>query len=136
VWERRKVPGFSSVEELWNSEWGRMLRQPKGARLVDQINVEDLPDASVEPEEDEVEAGLHDDGLFEQAVVRCEAAGIISSFDAWLIRAIREGESIAELAKRPEVRKHLNDADLNTYVTELTERVLAWVARHPDKGTE
>jgi len=131
AWERRQVPGYASADALWCSELGRALRLPQTARVIDTIDIDDLPDPHPAQLQD---VEVLDPADFAERLARCRAAGVIDDFEVWLYREIESGKAIDDLAQTPEARKRclVQTAQLLQYLGQLTERVLDWVSKQYD----
>lgn len=138
IWMRRQVPGYASVDELWNSPLGRALRFPAIARSVDVDSIEE------EFERTAIQDGnlLTEDQDFQVLVVSAAQDAAVDEFDIWLLESIRCGDEIADLEPTARVRLRLGtNGDLATYLDELTKRLLNWsqgklVPFHPDKDPD
>jgi hypothetical protein len=119
VWQSRKVPGFKSVEEFWGSELGRALRNPERPTRVDD-------DVTAIAEPDDPEESLLNKLSFDKMLELCRQDGVLDDFGCWFYRMLYEGQSIADLARRPETAERMKPSEVPDYVTNLLERVLAY----------
>ena len=83
---------------MWNSPLGRALRHSQVPITVD-IADEPVKDT------DQYDEKVLDPMTFERMVERAQEAGVMSSYDAWLVRELSRGETIATLVAAPETRR-------------------------------
>ncbi len=134
VWERRPVPGYATADDLWNSALGRALRFPVVARTVEITNIDDVIDQAI-IRDGEV---IGSDQDFAAQLAEAKRDGVIDDFDVWLLGAIRDGSTLAELRQSSQARLRLGrNGELGEYFEDLTERLYEWsrnrlAAGHPD----
>jgi hypothetical protein len=124
AWEKRQVPGFDSARDLWNSQLGHALRHGQVPIMVD-IDNEPVKDA------DQYDEKVLDPMAFETMVARAQDAGVLSPYDAWLVRQLSQGETITTLVAAPETRREFKKDNvskkmLEDYMARLGERTRAF----------
>jgi hypothetical protein len=129
AWEERRVPGFASAKELWDSELGRALRRLDMPRMVEHGGgTADIEEAYAD---DDTEAKVLERLDFERMVERGARAGVLSEFDAWFLRKLSAGETIEALAAAPEARHALpkgavTKKTIEVYTDGLRDRIAAF----------
>jgi hypothetical protein len=133
VWAAgKKVSGFKSADELWDSDLGAALR---GVGLRIQATGTDISDvADTGGEEDEP----LDENRFGGMLELCRKGGAIDDVEAWLYLQIFDGRTADDLEKEPRMRKRLRErqCSMADYLEALQTRVHAYVRgldrNHPD----
>ncbi len=119
VWQRRKVPGFKTADELWNAELGRTLRNPIRPQFA-QV------DEFIDPADHDATLMAEDD--LREAITFCEDDNLLSRFDGWFFQKVNDGWKIGELKDETEVENHFghppSDEQIEAYVDDLYERLL------------
>src|SRR5262249_11421475 len=111
AWEQRQVPGYDSARELWHSRLGHALRHSQVPVAVD-IDDESTVDTDRHDEK------VLDPMTFETMVERARAAGVLSPYDAWLVRELSKGETVATLVAAPETRREFKKANVSKKMLE------------------
>ena len=110
---RRKVPGFRSAHEFWDSELGRELRRS---------GVLGKPLAPEEPDDDD-EGSIDRTGL-PGMLRKCLEAGIIDDYDAWLIAQVNQGRRLLQLSRSLKTFIKFGKFQIpEGYIAELLERI-------------
>lgn len=130
VWNTRKVPGFGSADELWNSELGRALRFP---RVVSVVSIEDLDVEPASPDDDDVR--VLDTQKLHTLLDVARDDGAVDVYDVWLLREIDCGATLEVLARRPEskLRFRGNVKDFLRYVEDLHAKLLTYASKRDRK---
>jgi hypothetical protein len=125
AWTQRPVPGFKSAREFWDSPLGYALRYSQVPIMVD------FEDAQIEDPHQQ-EPNVLDSISFDSMLERAQRGGVLSPYDAWLLRKLSQGETLAELAAARETRRALEKDNVSkgmveTYVSGLGARIHAFV---------
>jgi len=123
VWERgRRVSGFKSADELWQSELGYALRAGP-VRAVFAVAIEGLAET---PDDDEEEFSSAE---FRKRLRLCRDGGVIDELEEWLYLRLEAGCDAAELAQEAAMKARLKSARLSmaAYLEAVSVRVHAFV---------
>jgi hypothetical protein len=125
AWKERPVPGFDSAKALWDSQLGHALRHCEIPTLVELGGDEMVEDP------DDGEAKILEGLTFDRMIERGQSAGVLTAFDAWFLRKLRQGETLEALMAAPETRQALGKSSVSkkmieTYTHDLQERVRAY----------
>jgi hypothetical protein len=121
--DTRKVPGFKTADDLWNSPLGSRLRSQARDRTVD---LEPLEQEGVSESEEQILEAT----TFERLLGQCRDGGCIDDLEVWLFTQLRQGADAAELRKAPAMRARLAAVGLamDAYLDELRLRAHAFVS--------
>ncbi|UYO54595.1 hypothetical protein [Rhodopseudomonas palustris] len=120
AWEAAPVAGFKSAEDMWASDIGRALRQPRSRQV--EVSVEDLSETL-----DDNRDFLGRDEFFCH-IGELQEEGVISSGEKYLIERIYDGETLDTLSSEPIIRNLLQEhrMKLPQLVAAMQRKLLDW----------
>ena len=118
VWARRQVPGFASARAFWSSPLGHALR------VSGTVSRPAAPEPEEEEEEEDEDAAKIDRSAIPDMLQRYVRAGILDSYDVWLLRQLSRNRTLQQLGRSPRTLFKFGRAEIpESYIDELRERV-------------
>lgn len=124
AWQEAPVAGFKTAGDLWDSDIGSALREPRLRHAVNAEVLESLPDRDALSDEET----LLDEDAFEDALEAMVLQGVIPVPGRPVLIALFNGKSKAEVLKLPGVKEHLNGHGISyeQFLEDLERRIQQW----------